>query len=466
MLQTGLHMGIAAWINDMRKFDHFLNCPAIPQALELVDLESIQSMQDIGKVAEFSQMTNYIPRQNQPIDNTKKLWRKHREILQNMNFASEPWDTNERAEYDTAYNTLYDKDSTGFPDLSEKHKWYNDMRSAYEDVRYSEANATEIDQAFSNWAALGFKVEIEDAFETVSRLTLRSSINQAQTEGSSLEEPDGYALNHYGSTYYAPVHFSPLSAVAKETWMEAELSFDDLEKSVIKSSYNNQWKGFRANRSGKVKFSYVMLECSRPWFSDSIYASDDWKLDDPSLVSSGNGSDGLVPAYVNIVYLVSVKELKITAKPKPKPRSKPRNRIGRTLAASVATRQKLEAPKPRVLGVKTKMIAKKGFGTSKSLNPDTRKSTSKAVLLAKAKSRLMLTTLPAVTYSVLQNGGILRKISRADIDNRIRVTNLRINNQRPNESENQNTESYPTYVVGFGCKKLPLSPVPNSNYEW
>lgn len=471
-MQTGLHMGLASWINDMRKSDHFLNCPATPKQIKLVDLETVHTMQEQGNVLDFSTMTNFIPKRGMPIDSSTNLWRAHRDIIRQMDFANEPWNDIDRTEYSQAISILYDEDSTGMPMLSQDHIFYNEMKSTYEAVVSSGADTATINQAMTDWTHVGKKALIENAFSTISRLMAISSIEKASTESMSLEEPAGIALNYYGSTHFAPVHFSPISAISEDTWMEAELSFQELDKYVSKTIYKGNWNGFKANRDGRVLFDYVILECNRTWFTQSLYENDDWNLGDSQIVSTGDGKEGLLPAYVNTVYLVKIKN--ISYKPVSKPSIKPQklghihsyNKLGALLLTKIKANKNLGAVRSRSNVTLPKSVGSRALGVAGN-----KQRPARANILSTAikpnKLNVLLTAQPIAKYSVIRNSELLRKITVEDLASRLNVANRLLgNNSGKREAVSPNENSQGTYIVGFGCKKTPLSPNPNPSYSW
>ena len=95
---------------------------------------------------------------------------------------------------------------------------------------------------------------------------------------------------------------------------------DDLDSAVGNSPTSGKWKAYLANRAGEVLFDYIVINCLRPWYTPTLYQADDWKLStEDTLVSKGNGTEGLLPAYVDAVYLVSVKNVIIPPPPPPPP---------------------------------------------------------------------------------------------------------------------------------------------------
>ncbi|WP_088889072.1 hypothetical protein [Leptolyngbya ohadii] len=494
MMQDGLHIGLAAWINAQRKADGFPVYPALPIVTELANFESIQGVADIAKGFEFSRLVNFIPRQGQVADtfsDSAVLWRVHRDILAQMDHATEPWTSAERASYEAARQVLYTTDASGFPAPSQRLMLYEEMKNAYQDVSQNGGSATEIAQALTNWLILGHKQAIEDAFETISRLYARSSRSQAEREALLLnQDPPGVGFEHYGDREFAPTYFAPISALLRETWMEAKVSFDDLERAVGNTPGTGKWTAYRANRTGEVTFNYAVLQCIRPWYTPTLYQTDDWKLNDTSqVVSKGNGTEGLLPAYVDAVYLVSVKNVTSQQKPPTEPPTKPPMKPPITpfyphkppiyrpdllrvdqsvLSPSVTSAAQLSRGGSRLQAIDAGLS--KGVVTKASNTPQTMKNTALAVNHLAVTAQL--SHLEAVSTASYLRGdwGQVRALTAADLSRRYTVAQAILEAGRiPVEWTPIPTEETPPsqiYVAGFGCKKVSFAPNPNVNYQW
>lgn len=466
MMQDGLHIGLAAWINGQRNTDSFPVYPAMPFVTELVDLQDIQNL---TQAWEFARLVNFVPRQGQVADtfsSSAVLWRVHRDILGQMDHATEAWTSEEQAEYQAARDILYTTDDAGRPVPSQTYALYKVMKEAYEDLSTSGGSSDEIREAMSNWLVLGHKNLVEDAFGDMLRLSGRSSRVQVQNESLLLMEDVGVGLRFYNDTSFAPVYFAPISAVARETWMEAEVSFADLDRAVGNSPPNDRWKEYRANRAGKVSFDYVVLTCLRPWYTPALYQADDWKLStDDTMVSKGNGTEGLLPAYVDAVYLVSVKN--VTTNPKPRrPKPKPRSTL-RPFGTTNIVRAELFQPSlrrksPDDAGPSVG-IAKKAVNTPmamRTMSTSTRSSPPRSV------SRVSTSTTASSRFTAL-NLGKVRRMTAVDLNRRYTVAQAYLAGTTwtpPTPAE----ETTPTqiHVAGFGCEKIPFAPNPNVNYRW
>jgi hypothetical protein len=447
MMEPILHFGLAGWINKLRPQDDFFNSPPLPSQLDLVNLEVIQNVEDLAKAADFARRTNIVPKRSGAIDATTKLWETHAEVLKDMTFATEPWGQSEREAYNNAFDTLYTTNSLGFKEPSEKRILYSEYERAYNDIDTSGGPHIDLQLALTDWIAMGYKREIENALTTMTRLTLRSSIVQAQDEQSSLEEPNGLAFLHQSNRHFAPVYFSPISAVAKETWMEAEITLNDVDGSMNGTPYRAQWLRYRSGKNVTITFKYTVLDCNRPWFSPELYETDDWKVSEGrSPVSLGNGQDGDLPAYVSSVYLVSIEKVKIN---KTKSRSVRGNRINNALMRMPVTFASKSIRKP----IKVRQAL------------SIRRASNSATII-RAKPTLASSTMK-LSYTKLDVGGQLRKISKIQNRTRFDVAAQLLRNRFSRRSgSTQEAGDFPTYIVGYGCKTIPLAPISNPHYKW
>jgi hypothetical protein len=455
MMQDGLHIGLAAWINEQRSTGSFTVYPPSPIATELVDLEAVQDVTDLTKAAEFALLANFVARQGQIADTFSSiapLWEIHRDILGHMDFATEPWTSAEKAQYQTARDILYTTDSSGQLAPSQELHLYEEMKRSYLDLQKSGGSQTELAQALANWMVLGYKQSVENAFEAIVRLSSRSSRDQAENERAILE-PSRLPIRGDGLPF-AATYFAPISAIARETWMEVTVSFEDLDGAVDNSPAYDKWRAYLANRIGEVSFNYAAISCLRPWYTPALYQADDWKLSTGgTLVSKGNGSDGLLPAYVDAVYLVSVKDVTVRAMPPPPPWPfwPPRPRPGGVLTTGVAEARLAQPKSLDHAGPARKGVVAKATNTARGLMP--------------AQLPGTVLTSPASTgrFSAL-NSGAVRRLTAIDLTQRYTVAQEFLEGKiQPSVPA---PEAPKIYVAGFGCTKVPLAPNPNVNYSW
>jgi hypothetical protein len=441
-----------------------------------VNLEAVQNVHDVAKAAEFARLVNFIPRQGQTADTFSDaaiLWRVHRDILVQMDFATETLTSAEQAQYQAARNTLYTTDAAGVTMPSPKLLLYEEMQSTYQDLVQSGGSPEMLTLALSNWMVLGHKQAIEDALEIIGRLARRSSRTQAEKEALLLNEtPPGVGLRFHGDMEFAPTYFAPLSAISRTTWMEAKTTFADLDRAVG-SPPNAKWTAYLANREGEVAFDYAVIHCIRPWYTPALYQADDWRLTGGSeMVSKGNGAEGQLPAYVEAVYLVVVKD--VTIKPKPAPTPPPETRpkppfhtIDPFPLGPIRTQPLMRAQptlRPKSLGGATPKegVVSKGVNTPMAL-----RSNALAInaLSAPQRNGGQTLTLADREFTVL-NTGRVRPLTPALLHHRVAVTEAVLLQNTPPAPPTPEPPPVSVYVAGFGCRKIPLAPNPNINYHW
>ena len=455
MMQDGLHIGLAAWINQQRNTGSFVVYPPSPIATELADLGTVKNATDLNKAAEFALLVNFIPRQGQvaqTFSSLSPLWEVHRDVLGGMDFAAEPWTSSEKAQYQAARATLYTTDASGHLAPSRELQLYEEMKSAYQDVQQVGGSETEIAEALANWLVLGYKQSVEDALETIVRLSSRSSRNQAESEKAVLE-PSRLPVRGDGLAF-AATYFAPISAIVRETWLEAKVTFEQLDTAVGNSPAGQQWKAYRANRNGEVLFNYAAVSCLRPWYTPSLYQRDDWKLStEGTFVSKGNGAEGLLPAYVDAVYLVSVKDVTVRAMSPPPP-GLPRSpwpRPGMILNPVVAEARLAQPKSLDSSGSPREGVVAKAVTTASNL------------ALAQQSGTILRSTATAGSFTTL-NLGLVRRVTAADLAQRYTVAHQVLEGQiQPSVPA---PEAPQIYVSGFGCAKVPYAPNPNLSYTW
>jgi len=204
-----------------------------------------------------------------------------------------------------------------------------------------------------------------------------------------------------------------------------------------------------------------VLHCLRPWYSPALYQADDWRLStNATLVSKGNGNGGTLPAYVDAVYLVSVKN--ITTEPKPPPPRPDRRPTLRPFGTTDIVRAELFQPKSLGDAGPSMGVVKKAVNTPMALRAV---STSSGSLPPQQVSSSPRATAATAGFTAM-NLGQVRMVTAVDLDQRYTVAQavlarIALPTRPPPE------ETTPLiYVAGFGCEKIPFAPNPNVNYQW
>jgi hypothetical protein len=437
---------VAAWVNAQRGSDAFATWPAMPLPTELTVLETVQTMADLARAAEFARMVNFTPRKGkyaEPFTGKSPLWETHRRLLGRMLFAIRPWTAEEDAQFSAARAKLYVEGANGFPTMTPAFKLYDELRIAYDSLVAAGAGSAELAAAHAAWTLSGHKVEIEAALATVNRLARRSSVVEAEAERLALE-PDRLLSTVDGS--YAATTFSPLSAVREDAWLRAEATFDELDQAVGDAEPRGKWTAWRAARTGSLRFAYTALDLHRPWFTQTLYEADDWRFSDQSVAANGDGVGGEIPAYVRSVYVARVEDIRTdSTAPSEAGATPPWQPAGPPLSLSHVARE----------GVATFAVRRR-----QSMEPPT-------VTPVINRSPVLATRAPGWAAREARFGR-LERITLADVTDRISVANSVLAGEpsaAPEIATGEPARS-PRYVVGFGCAALPTSPLPNPSYLW
>lgn len=436
MIQDGLHVGLAAWITMQRASEGFVTWPAIPFSTELTTLESSLTMANLKRVEEFARLVNFCPQKGQyaePFSQSRLLWEVHRGLLESMEFALRPWTEAEDASWKSAKNILYETDSGGREAVSNVFRLYDEYRIAYSELAAAGADAPALTKVLADWLTIGRKMEVELALSTLNRLALRSSLPEAQSAALALNPS---LLPATDDDSYAPTTFSPASAVSADTWLTAEASLEELDRAVGDLQPRSKWDAWRANRSGVVRFRFAALEIRRPWFQSTLYNADDWRLRDDATASTGDGTGGILPAYVAALYLAVVEDVRIASTPPP-------------LNLPILSR-------PARLQLTSALAA----GTGK-LSPQLKGLPVGVMPASIGPLAEQFMHLPSFRGRVTHLGKI-EPLTRERVLRRVEVaTHISGSTLRPLE-----TQTPSVYVVGFGCEPVPASPHPNPNYAW
>jgi hypothetical protein len=456
MVEEGLHIGLAAWIDAQREGGGFPVWPALPFATRLVHLEDVQTMHDLVQASEFSRMVNFVPRLGRYAESfvtSSVIWEIHRDLLERMIFAVRAWTLKEDADWKAARATLYDyAPPNGLPTMTQAFRLYDEYRIAYADLLAATADPAELAAAHASWIAVGHKLEIEAALATINRLAQRSSLPEAEAERLALEQSRLLAT---GDASYAPTAFSPLSAVSEDNWLSAETTIEELEHAIGDAEPRAKWAAWRVARSGSVQFHYAILDIRRPWFTRALYEADDWRLDDESTVSKGDGVGGELPAFVASVYCVKIDELRTG----PKPLLTGSGNANTPVASTIG--------QARLLG-----MSRRSIGNGLSLSQVPREG---VMATASTHHFPVPTTAPVVTPMLAQSTrvpslqlreapfGRVERVGISDFLSRLLLADAVISGQVEPDNAAASSE---IYVVGFGCTRMPTSPLPNPGYQW
>jgi hypothetical protein len=442
MIQDGLHVGLAAWITAQRGTEGFVAWPAIPFSTELTTFENALTMANLRRVAEFARMVNFCPHKGQyaePFSQSGLLWEVHRKLLEDMEFALRPWTEAEDAAWKSAKQVLYETGDSGTESISRVFRLYDEYRIAYSELATAGADPAALIGVLADWLAIGKKMEVESALSTLNRLALRSSLPEAQSAALVLNPS---LLPATDDDSYAPTMFSPVSAVNTDTWLTAEATLDELNQAVGDLQPRSKWDAWRGTRSGVVRFRFATLEIRRPWFQPALYDADDWRLPSGAAASMGDGTVGVLPAYVSALYLAVVDDVRVASTPPPlrlpelaRPPRLQLDLVGLRALTSVARPGPALLPKGVPLAVHAADVSV--IRSERSMH------------------------LPAF-HGRLAHFGKIELLTQQRVLRRVEIANDMAGSALPAPE----VRTPPVYVVGFGCQPVPAAPRPNPNYTW
>jgi len=195
------------------------------------------------------------------------------------------------------------------------------------------------------------------------------------------------------------------------------------------------------------------------------------------VASKGNGAEGLMPAYVDAVYLVSVQNVTIQhiSQPHPDPDLPPR------VPPRVPPRDPDLPPRPRLPLERfelSKLVVASKSPVDPALSPGVLARAVNPALAVRSppassdimlNRRLLTDETPALATSSVATlqGGQISKLSAIKLQQRFAVVDAFVNGRTlPPPTRTDETTVTEIYVAGFGCKKIPFAPNPNVNYHW
>ena len=453
-MDSGVHIGLAAWLHHRCDGEGFLAWPAAPVSMQLARLEGAENSQDMARVAEFSRLVNFVARPGRPAQPfaSQPLWSVHAGVLQRMQFAQRAWTDAENETFLRARAVLYGDDGTTTP----LFQLYQEFRAAYDDLLLAGASAEELRDVMLGWELEGGKSVVEAARATVERLTSRSTLSAAVAERDGLEflpvDPSG--------ADYAMTGFAPISVLDTSGWVSASVVLGDLDGAVARAPQRQRetWTRWRRGKTGTVTFRFAILQVDRDWFSPQLYGADDWTLSD-EVVSDG-ASDGSLPAYPARVYLVRGVSWKgEPAKPRPPAPAPPPVRPVPMLSSAVRASLPRLVVRPAALAVgRPKGLRVAPAKPARRTKPTARPATARVRGPALAAP---LTLSSASVTRPLLSPALLPSI--VTVHNRLQVARL----LAARSTSFQPVSADPTlWAVGFGCESLPKAPNPHPGYSW
>jgi hypothetical protein len=455
----GIHVAIAAWIDQHRAYDGFAAVPATPVQLTPSAILPLIESQDAFRQAELVRMANLVPRKGkvaEPFGPSAPMWEQMSDVLDRMVFARRALTDAEAAALDAARKVLYVDDGANGLRPSPRFNSYLEMRSVLQALQDSGA-AVEVQQAaFSDWLTLGFKIEVEQALADVTRLASRSSVVEAMSCRAQLDET---MLLSAGDISYAPTSFYPMSAANAATWTVAEVTLDELSECAART-FPTSPVTLGSASAAKCRFAYTAIETLRPWPLAQLLSRDDWKLSAGELVSGGDGANGTIPAYVQTMYAATIIGLSATPPPRPRWPTGPFESFERPFRWVV----------PKVAGIPVAPRTVKPTDAPLGAGND-------GGVLAGRVMRRPLTAVPPFGGMAQRSRdlALVRRfqvpLDRSEWLARLAIaqTGRPVIGQEPTQAQGEPATVDlvgGANIVGFGCVAVPTSPRPNEQYQW
>jgi hypothetical protein len=466
MEPLGVHVAIAAWIDQHRAYDGFAAVPATPVQFTPTAILPLIESQDAFRQAELVRMANLVPRKGkvaEPFGPSAPLWEHMSDVLDRMVFARRALTDAEAAALDGARKVLYVDDGANRLRPSPQFNSYLEMRSVVQALQDSGAAAELQQAALSDWLTLGFKNEVEQALADVTRLASRSSVVEAMSCRAQLEET---MLLSAGDISYAPTSFYPLSAANAATWTLAEVTLDELSEGAART-FPASPVTLGSASAAKCRFAYTAIDTLRPWSLAQLLSRDDWKLSAGELVSDGDGVNGTIPAYVQTIYAATI--IGLSATPPPRPRWPTGS-----LEPLVRSGELRFNPSRRVVP--------KGIGTP--VAPQNAKPADAPLGAGNAGGVLAGRVVLQPSAEVPPFGGMAQRSRDLALVRRFQVplnrsewlarlaiaqTGRPVTDGEPSPAPGEPATvdlSAGANIVGFGCVPVPPAPRPNEQYQW
>jgi hypothetical protein len=440
----GVHVAIAAWIDQHRAYDGFAAVPATPVQFTPTAILPLVESQDAFRQAELVRMANLVPRKGkvaEPFGPSAPLWEQMAAVIDRMVFARRALTDAEAAALDAARKVLSVDDGEQGRRPSPQYNSYLEMRSVIQELQDSGAAVELLQAALSDWITLGFKKEVEQALADSARLGSHSSVAEAMSCRSQLDET---MLLSAGDISYAPTSFYPLSAANAATWTVAEVTLAELSEHAART-FPAAPVTLGSASAAKCRFAYAAVETLRPWPVAQLLTRDDWRLSAGELVSGGDGVNGTIPAYVQTMYAATI--IGLSATPPPRPRWEGAWSFERPILSSQLRFSALRPVAPKEVGSPVAPqhaipVEVSPFGGMTQRSRDLALVRRFQVPLNRSEWLARL--------AIAQTG---RPVAGGELT------------PPPGEPAPVDLASGAN-IVGFGCVTVPASPHPNEQYQW
>ena len=467
MQPLGVHVALAAWIDQFRGYDGFSVVPAIPVPFSPSGVLPFVESQDAFREAELVRMANLLPRKGdvaEPFGPGAPLWERVSDVLDRMIFARRALTDAETAALDAARKLLYVDDEHNGLRPSPQFSAYLEMRAVVQALQDSGAAADVQQTALADWLVLGFKREVERALAELARLAARSSVVEAMSCRAQLDET---RLLSAGDISYAPTSFYPMSTANAATWTVAEVTFAELSECASRA-FPASHLTLGSVSAAKCRFAYAAIETLRPWPFAQVLSHDDWKLSAGEPVSAGDGVNGMIPAYVQTLYAATM--IGVSDTPPPRPRWPPRPfqpplRIGNlplTPPRQVLPKSAGGVPPVRLPAKPEDVSLGVGIADGVRATPVVLNAPAEISSFTGIAPRSRDLALIRRFQPSLDRPEWLARLAIAQAGRRIPD-----GEQAPASGEPAAADlAAGASIVGFGCVTVPTAPHPNEQYQW
>lgn len=311
--------------------DTFLSFPALSpisyQPNEL-NFSQVTSNQELQVFSEFCQLTNTLPGGVLFQSSTSSfLWDTYYDVLQSARVAQGSLTASQTAQLQQAQAYLYTQTPDGQTTDSPAVVAYNQYRDAWMQAvqNYKNAELTEgssadpsarshwlnvdepglrllVNAASENWAAKGFKSQVDDARQIEQRYAAQDPQLKWATWSSAFN-PDLDMLTDPNQASFALTTFAPSDILDQTTWPTFEIHGPDIPGLV--SQAPKELSSIFSVESGSseidsISFDVCSVTLRRPWFHPEVFDARFWRFSDPTKQLSDGASPphGTWPAYV------------------------------------------------------------------------------------------------------------------------------------------------------------------------
>jgi hypothetical protein len=292
-MPTAINIGLACWVYARtRASGGFL------RLAEPIPFESLAKDREY-----FSRLVSDVPVRSGGTS-SQKLWELFSIVLNQCRCAGTNLTVDEETRLAEAKNALFHSDGQ----LTAGFKLYKTYAATCDDLLQQGKQAI-YDQIMAEWLTFGRKAFFDRCIADIILLSGKSSLRQVEEFRRKLQ----LHFELSPGQRFAESCFSPSHAEDESLWVPAEVSFAELRQNVRSIlGFHGEWESFSAAKEGVVKFRYCVAEVLRDWFSPRLFDANDIECE--VVVSGGDGSTGLIPAFISRLYLSVVDDVNILAR--------------------------------------------------------------------------------------------------------------------------------------------------------